>query len=108
MGEIEFSDWEKLDFRIGEIKSVEDHPKADKLYVLNVDIGGKEITLVAGIREYYKKEDLIGKKIVVFTNLKPAVLRGIKSEGMLLAAENDGKVILLTVDKDIDNGAKIR
>ncbi|MBI2109748.1 methionine--tRNA ligase subunit beta [Candidatus Woesearchaeota archaeon] len=108
MGEIEFNDWEKLDFRIGEIKSAEDHPTADKLYVLNVDLGNKEVTLVAGIRTHYKKDDLIGKKIVVFTNLKPAVLRGVKSEGMLLAAEKDGKVILLTVDKDIDNGAKIR
>lgn len=108
MSEMDFKIWEEFDFRIGEVKSVEDHPKADKLYVLKVDLGEKEITLVAGMREHYTKEEILGKKIVVFSNLKPAVLRGIKSEGMLLAAEKDGKVTLLTVDKDVDNGAKVR
>jgi len=108
MNEIEFSDWEKLDFRIGEVKNVEDHPKADKLYILKVDLGDKEITLVAGIKQYYKREEVLGKKVVVFTNLKPAVLRGIKSEGMLLAAEKDGKVTLITADKNLGNGAKVR
>jgi methionyl-tRNA synthetase len=104
---IKFDEWKKFDFRIGKIKEVEDHPNADKLYVLKVDIGDKEKTLVAGIKEHYTKEELVGKNIVVFNNLEPANLRGVKSEGMLLAATDNGNVVLLTVDKDIKPGAKI-
>ncbi len=104
---IDFQDWEKFEFKVGQIKKVEDHPNADKLYVLKVDIGDKIIQLVAGIKQHYKKESLLNKKIIVFTNLKSATLRGVQSEGMLLAATKDNKVVLLTVDKDIDNGAKI-
>lgn len=103
---IEFKDWKELDIRVGEIKEVKDHPNADKLLILKVDVG-KEIQLVAGIKNNYNKKELIGKKIVVFTNLEPAVLRGVKSEGMLLAAVKEDKVVLLTPEKDIDNGAKI-
>jgi methionyl-tRNA synthetase len=105
--EIDFKDWQNLDLRVAEILEVEDHPDADKLYVLKIKIDEEERTIVAGIKESYPKEELIGKKIIVLANLKPAVLRGVKSEGMLLAASKDGKVVLLTSDKDIDSGAKI-
>ena len=108
MTEIKFSEWQKMDLRVGEILEVNDHPDADKLYVLKVDIGEKEIQLVAGIKNFYKKDELKGKKIVVFTNLEPAVLRGVKSEGMLLAADKDGRVTLLVPEKNIESGAKIR
>ncbi|MEK6904092.1 MAG: methionine--tRNA ligase subunit beta [Nanoarchaeota archaeon] len=108
MTEIKFSEWQKMDLRVGEILEVNDHPNADKLYVLKVDIGEKEIQLVAGIKNFYKKDELKGKKIVVFTNLEPAVLRGVKSEGMLLAADKDGRVTLLVPEKNIESGAKIR
>ena len=108
MTEISFEDWKKLDIRIGQIKEVKDHPDADKLLVLKVDIGNEVRTLVAGIKQYYKKEELLGKKVVVFANLKPAVLRGIKSEGMILAAVKGDKVVLLQPDKQIDNGALIQ
>lgn len=104
---IEFNEWEKFEFKVGQIKKVEDHPNADKLVVMKVDIGDKIIQLVAGIKQHYKKESLLNKKIIVFTNLKPSILRGVQSEGMLLAATKDNKVVLLTVDKDIGNGAKI-
>ncbi len=109
MEEIEFNEWQKMDFRVAEVLDVQDHPDADKLYVLKVKIGEEERTIVAGIRNYYSKKDLIGKKIVVFTNLKPVILRGVKSEGMLLAAsdKNKEKVVFLTPEKDIDSGAKI-
>ncbi len=103
---IEFKDWKELDIRIGEIKEVKDHPNADKLLILKVDVG-KEIQLVAGIKNNYSKKELIGKKIVVFTNLEPAELRGVKSEGMLLAAVKDKEVVLLVPEKDIANGARI-
>ena len=108
MEEISFEDWKKLDIRTATIKNVEDHPNADKLVLLKVDLGdNKERTLVAGLKEHYTKKELIGKKVIIFTNLKPAVLRGIKSEGMILAAVKNDKVVLLTVDKDIENGARI-
>ncbi len=105
--EIDFKEWENLDLRVAEVLDVEDHPDADKLYVLKIKINEEERTIVAGIKQNYTKEELIGKKIVVFTNLKPAVLRGVKSEGMLLAASKDSEVVLLTVDRDIDSGARI-
>lgn len=108
MENISFKDWQKQDLRVAEILEVEDHPSADKLYVLKVDLGEENPrTLVAGLKEYYPAEELKGKKIVVFANLEPAVLRGVKSEGMLLAAEKEGKVVLVGLDKEIDNGAKI-
>ena len=103
---IEFKDWKELDIRIGQIKEVKDHPNANKLLILKVDVG-KEIQLVAGVKNNYSKKELIGKKIVVFTNLEPAVLRGVKSEGMLLAAVKDDKVVILIPEKDIANGARI-
>ena len=108
MEEVSIEDFQKLDIRVARIVEVDDHPKADKLYVLKIEINGEERQLVAGIKSYYKKEELINKKIIVIANLKPAVLRGVESKGMLLAAENDGNMTLLIADKDIDTGAKIR
>jgi len=90
-----FPDFKKLDLRVGEIKAVREHPNADTLLVLDVDIG-KEVQLVAGLRGHYETDELEGKKIVVVANLKPARLRGVVSEGMLLAAEEGEKVLLLT------------
>jgi len=107
---IDFHDWEKIDLRVGKILSVEDHPDANKLYLLEVDLGkfGKR-KLVAGIKPYYKPKDLKGKLCIVFCNLEPAVIRGVKSEGMILAASNEdrSKVILISPKKEIDLGSKI-
>lgn len=105
---IKFDDFEKIELRVGEILEVEDVPNADKLYKLKVDTG-EERTLIAGIKKYYSKEELIGKKIIVICNLEQRKLKGITSEGMLLAASDDDKenVVLLTVDKDIKNGSRI-
>ena len=110
METVNFDEWKKLDLRVGEIKEVDNHPNADKLLVMKVDIGEKIINLVAGIKNYYEKDELIGKKVIVFTNLEPVVLRGIKSEGMVLAAEDKEKniVSLLEPDKDATNGSLIR
>ena len=109
--DISFDQWKKLDLRVGEILEVEDHPQADRLYVLKVDVGGEERTLVAGLREHYEKDELLGKKVIVFTNLKPVDLRGVTSQGMVLAAVEEGDeetVVLLTPEEDIASGAKIR
>ena len=127
MTEVEFSDWQKLDLRVAEIKKVEEIKGADKLYKLILDVGELgERTICAGIKPYYAKEELKGKKIIYFSNLKPRILKGIESQGMLLAAstpsrgartsdeaENNEAVVLISPDtlkgtsKDIENGAKI-
>jgi methionyl-tRNA synthetase len=105
---ISYDDFQKLDIRIALIKKVEKVPKADKLYKLTVSLGEEERTLVAGLAELYKADELVGKKIVILANLEPRKLRGITSEGMLLAAEDGEVVSVLVPDKDIEPGAKIR
>ncbi len=112
MEAIKFDEWKKLDIRTAKIKSAEDHPNADKLQVLKVDLGGREIQLVAGLKDFYKNEELVGKQIVVITNLEPATLRGIKSEGMLLAAveRENGKekdIVLIQPEKEVKEGLRI-
>jgi methionyl-tRNA synthetase len=110
MTEISFDEWKKFDFRVAEIIDVDDHPQADKLFVLKVDLGKEERTLVAGLKGFYEKDELVGKKVIVFVNLEPAELRGVMSEGMVLAAiqGNDDKVVLLSPEQDIENGAKVQ
>lgn len=109
-GIVDFSDWEKLDLRVGQIIKVEDIEGADKLYKLSVDIGSEIKTVCAGIKKYYSKNELKGKKIILFTNLAPRKLKGITSEGMILAAVNkeESEVVLLVPESDIEMGSKIR
>ncbi len=108
---VDFSSWEKLDLRVGKIIKVEDIEGADKLYKLTVDLGkiGKR-TVCAGIKKHYSKDELKGKKIILFANLTPRKLKGIESQGMLLAAvnEDESKVILLSPEKDIEVGSRVR
>jgi len=109
---IKFSDWQKLDIRVGKILKAEDVEGADKLYRLTIDLG-KELgkrTIAAGIKEHYTKEELKGKTCVVFTNLEPKKLRGIESQGMILAAVDDDetKVFMLQPDSDIELGSRVR
>ncbi len=86
--------------RVGKILSVEEHANAEKLYVEKIDLGNGDIrTIVSGIRSWYKKEELVGKHVIVVANLKPAKLRGVISEGMILAAEHDGKLEVLEASK---------
>ena len=97
-----------LNLKVAEIIEVKDHPNADKLYVLQINLGTEKKQLVAGIKEFYSKNELKNKKIIVVTNLKHAKLRGIESQGMLLAAEdNKGNVGLLTV-KQSEPGDDVR
>jgi len=92
--------FEKLDLRIAKIEEVKDHPKADKLYILKIKVGDKEKQIVAGVKQHYIPEDLIGRNIVIINNLQAAELRGVISEGMLLAADDSkGKVGLLSAPK---------
>jgi methionyl-tRNA synthetase len=87
-----------LYIRIGKVQEVKDHPRADKLYIIDVDLRDERRTLVAGLKNHYKPEELEGRKIAVLCNLKPAKLRGVESRGMLLAAESDGVVGVLFSD----------
>ena len=110
-GIVDFNDWQKLELRVGKIIEVSDIEGADKLYKFTVDLGSKigKRTICAGIKEHYSKKDLKGKKISVFVNLEPKKLRGIESQGMILAActDDESKVILVTPEKDIEIGSRI-
>jgi len=105
--EISIDDFAKLDLRVAKILSCEDHPNADKLYVLKIRTGDEERQIVSGIKKWYKPEDLVDKKVVVIYNLKPVKLRGVKSQGMVLAAEKGKKLSLVSTLEDIPEGAKI-
>ena len=105
---ITIDEFGKVELRIATIKAVEPHPKADRLLVLKIDLGTEERQLVAGIRAHYTPEELIGKQIVVVANLQPAVLRGVESQGMLLAASDGEKVIVLSPEKPIAAGARVK
>jgi len=104
---ITIDDFGKVELRVAEIMEAEKVPKADKLLKLQIEIGEERRQIVAGIAEYYQPEGLVGKKIIVVINLLPAKLRGIESNGMLLAAKKKDRLTLLTVDSDIPSGAKI-
>ena len=108
-GIVNFDDWSKLDFRVGQIINVEEIEDADKLLKLTVNLGEEigERVVCAGIKEYYSKEELLNKKIVLFVNLTPRKLRGIESQGMILAANEDGKPVLIIPEKDVKLGTQI-
>jgi methionyl-tRNA synthetase len=103
-----FDDFQRLDLRVGVVKSAEKVEKSKKLLKLMVDIGAEERTLVAGIAECYQPEDLVGRKVVVVANLQPAKIMGIESQGMILAAGDDDDIVLVTMAGEIAPGAKVR
>ncbi len=107
--QIKFSDWQRLDLRVARIIDAKPHPNADKLYLLDVDLGNEKRKLVAGLKDNYKPEELKGKLCVIFANLEPATIRGVKSEGMILAAVNEdkSKVFILEPEKEIELGSRI-
>lgn len=106
--EISIEDFEKLDLRVAKVLNAEKVEKADKLLKLTVQLGKEERTVVSGIANYYKPEDIIGKNVVMIANLKPVKLRGIMSNGMVLAAATDDLLKVVTVDDDIPTGTQVR
>lgn len=106
---IQFDDFLKLDLRVGTVKQAEAHPAADKLLVLQVDLGSEQRQIVAGLRGHYEPEALVGRQIIVVANLAPRKMRGLESQGMLLAAstEDHTQVILLTTEREITPGARV-
>jgi len=95
---IAYDDFAKVELRVDEVLEARPHPNADRLLILQVDAGDGPRQILAGIKEHYTPEQLVGKKIVVVANLAPRMIRGEVSNGMLLAASSDDKVILLTPD----------
>jgi methionyl-tRNA synthetase len=108
MENISFDYFKKMDLRVAQITECEDVAGADRLYKLTID-AGEERQIVAGIKPYYRKEDLVGKRIVIVANLEPRTLRGVTSHGMLLAASSEDKstVVLITPDREIPNGSAV-
>lgn len=107
--EVEYDAFAALELRVALVTHAEPHPKADKLLVLTVQLGPESRTIVAGIRAHYAPDELVGKRVVIVANLKPARLRGVTSQGMLLAAEDaDGRLALVSVEREIPPGAEVR
>lgn len=108
MDQIEFEQFTKMDLRVAKVIEISDHPNADKLYVLKIDIGEEEPrTIVAGLRKHLRKDEILDKSIIVVSNMKPAKMRGVISNGMLLAAQDGDTVSLLTVSKELPPGSRI-
>jgi methionyl-tRNA synthetase len=108
---IEIDDFAKVDLRVGQVLSAERVPKADKLLLMKIDIGEEQPRQVlAGIAQYYEPEKLVGRKVVVVANLKPRKLRGLESQGMVVAASygEEGRPVIATFTEDVPNGARLK
>ncbi|MCM3318229.1 methionine--tRNA ligase [Rummeliibacillus stabekisii] len=106
--EITIDDFMKVDLRVATVTACDKVPKADKLLKLQLDLGYEKRQVVSGIAQYYKSEELIGRKVIVVANLKPVKLRGELSQGMILAGSKDGILTLATVDEKLENGAQVK
>ncbi len=104
---ISIEDFRKVELKVATVIAAEPHPNADRLIVLKVDLGSEQRQICAGIRNHYDPADLVGKQVVVVANLVSDTLRGIESQGMLLAASDDGRVIVLTPEKTVQAGSKV-
>lgn len=105
---ITFEDFNKLELKLGEIIACEKHPKADRLLVETIDLGNGDVRqVVSGIAAHYEPSELIGRKVVVVTNLKPAKLRGVESQGMILCAADDKDLDIITITKNMPNGTLV-
>ena len=103
------ADFQQLELKVAEIKEVKEHPNADRLYVMKIDLGEESPRqLVAGIRKSYQPEELVGKQIVVIANLEPAVIRGEESQGMLLAASGEDGPVVLSPEKSVALGSGVK
>lgn len=106
---ITFGDFTKIKLRIGRVIEASDHPNADKLILLKVDLGDEQRQICAGLRGHYTAEQLLGRNIVIVANLAPRMMRGVESQGMLLAAStaDHSKVIVLSPESDIEPGSEV-
>jgi len=105
---ITIEQFQQVELRVGIVKEAVAHPKADRLLVLKVDLGTEERQIVAGIRAHYEPESLVGTQVVVVANLAPAMLRGVESQGMLLAASAEGALAVVRPAAPMPAGAVVR
>lgn len=105
---ITLDDFRKLELKVAKIKEVTEHPNADKLYVIIIDLGECTKQIVAGIRSSYSPEQLLGKEVVVVNNLEPAVLRGVESQAMLLATHDESGITIITPEKEVTVGSVVK
>jgi methionyl-tRNA synthetase len=105
---ISIEDFTKLDLRVAKVLEAEKVEGADKLLKLKLEVGSEIRQVVSGIAKHYSPEEMVGKHIILVANLKPVKLRGIESQGMILAASNDKDLVLATIDKMIDSGSKVK
>lgn len=106
---IQFEDFMKVNLRVAKVLEAHDHPNADKLTVLRIDLGTEQRQICAGLRGHYESASLVGRSIVVVTNLAPRKMRGVESNGMLLAAvaADHSRIVLLQPDADIEPGTAV-
>ena len=105
---VNIEEFRKLELKIARIKEVADHPNADKLYVITLDLGDKTKQVVAGIKKGYTTQELVGKLVVVVDNLETALLRGVESQGMILAASDENVIAVLSPDKEVKLGSIVK
>ena len=105
---ISIEEFRRIKLKVAKVIEAERIPKTDKLLKLKIEVGEEIRSLVAGIAKYYKPEELVGKRIIIVANLQPAKIRGVESQGMLLAAETGEELALLTTDREIASGSEIR
>lgn len=103
-----YDDFKKLEIKVAKIQEVTEHPNADRLYVLKIDLGDSQRQIIAGIRNSYKPEELVGKQIAVITNLQPLVIRGIESQAMLLAASDENGITILAPQREVRIGSIVK
>mgnify|MGYP001766452363 CR=1 FL=1 len=101
-------DFRKLELRVAEIKEVNDHPNADRLIILTLDLGDRQKQVVAGIRNFYSPAELVGKQVVLVDNLDPVFLRGVESQGMILAGSDENTLALLSPEKRLKLGSIVK
>jgi methionyl-tRNA synthetase len=106
---ISFDDFARVQLRVGRVLEAKDHPNADKLIVLKVDLGTEQRQICAGIKGYYAPEQLVGKNLIIVANLAPRMMRGLESQGMLLAASSGdrSRVVVLTTDTPMEPGSVV-
>ncbi|MFH1191095.1 MAG: methionine--tRNA ligase subunit beta [Candidatus Omnitrophota bacterium] len=101
-------DFRKLEFRIAQIKEVSDHPNAERLVILTLDLGDRQKQVVAGIKNFYSAAELVGKLVVLVDNLDPVILRGIESQGMILAGSDENILAVISPDKQLKLGSIVK
>ncbi len=101
------ADFQAIDLRVATVTAAELHPNADRLLVLRIELGGEQRQIVAGIRASYEPQALVGKQIIIVANLEPAQLRGVESQGMLLAARDGDRVVIMAPDAAVSPGSKV-